>query len=101
MKKFSVAVLVTLAMPTHAFTVRGVGSIPCMQWNDGQSWDAKVQYALGFISGAESIRKPQITTGTNHIDNNTIIQAVTEWCRQNPRNDIAEALMAASDIMNR
>ncbi len=93
------ALLASLITPASAFTVRGIGSLSCTEWNNGQFWDQKVQYALGFISGAEAIILPRITTGSGHIENNTIIQAITAWCKQNPSKDIADALLAAIDAM--
>lgn len=89
----------TLVTSADAFTVRGIGGMPCTEWNNGKDWNTKVQYALGFISGAESIILPKITTGTGNIENNSIIQAVTAWCKQNPREEIADALMAAVHSM--
>lgn len=98
MKKLVLILMIT-ATPASAYTVRGIGGSSCTLWNNGQGWDAKMQWAYGFVSGAESILLPQITAGTQHVDNNTLIQAVTAWCKQNPRSDIADATAAAVAAM--
>lgn len=94
------AILLLSVASAAAFTVRGIGGSSCRDWNNGKDWNVKVQWMLGFISGAEAIMRPGITDGTSSVNNDLVIQAITSYCREHPSADIDEAGLAAIAIMN-
>jgi len=102
MKRFlAIVAVVAVSGSASAFTVRGYGTIPCREFNNGQDWTSKIQWLLGFVSGSEAWLKPDITTGTSAVKNNDVVQAVAMWCRQNPNAELGEAALAAVRAMNR
>lgn len=99
-------ILGAFSMSAHAadskgsFIVRGAGLTKCstlindLQGNGGDGADARVGYAMGYISGYFTAVNAYAYSGKDVLqgaDEKSVYKAVLGWCAKNPSNTLDDA----------
>jgi hypothetical protein len=82
-----------IVLPAHAYSVRGIGGIPCSMFNNGNAkwWEPKIQWVWGYITGVDSVLNAAITAGSLEVSNDKLIELVDKYCKGHPTDTLSHA----------